>query len=255
MTIEQRPGQASSLMEYLPVIFQEGSAPEQANFLGRFLLAFERILLGLGEVSQEIPEPGIEEILGGIVDPVSQKTLLAGVQRYFDPGARLPDGIEINPLQYAPAEFLPWLASWVALTLRSDWKEDQKRRFISRIVPLYQQRGTKKGLKELLCAYTGLPSESVEIYELTQALQVGKTATVGIDTAIGGGLPYYFIVRMSLPISNFDDRSRQEQIARSIIDQEKPAHTYYDLRVEFPTIQVGVTSTVGKDTLLGISPS
>jgi hypothetical protein len=67
------------------------------------------------------------------------------------------------------------------------------------------------------------------------------------------------MVKMSLSLAGATDfteeRSRKEQIARSIIDQEKPAHTYYELLVQFPTIQVGVTSTVGKDTLLGIPPN
>ena len=65
MTINERTGQGSSLLNYLPAIFQEDSEANQPNFLGRFLLAFERILLGLGEISSEVPQPGIEEILGG----------------------------------------------------------------------------------------------------------------------------------------------------------------------------------------------
>jgi phage tail-like protein len=228
MPINDRPGQASSLLNYLPAIFQEGSTLAQPNFLGRFLLAFERILLGFGEVSEEVKQPGLEEAI-------------AQLDRYFDP-------------EHTPSEFLPWLAGWVALTLRDDWEEEEKRRFIGRIVPLYQQRGTKGGLEKLLLAYTGLPEESVRVYELTQPLQVGKTSTIGVDTAIGSGPPHYFVVKMFLPVSTAIDRSRREQIARAIIDREKPAHTYYNLIVEFPTIQVGITSTIGKDTLIGTPP-
>jgi phage tail-like protein len=227
MPINDRPGKASSLLNYLPTIFQDGSTPDRPNLLGRFLLAFERILLGFGEDSEELEEPGF-----GLEDKIAK------LDRYFDP-------------ERTPSEFLPWLASWVALTLRDDWKEEEKRRFIGRIVPLYQQRGTKSGLEKLLRAYTGLPKESVRVYELTQPLQVGKTSTVGVDTAIGSGPPHYFVVKMSLPVSTAIDRSRRKQIASAIIDREKPAHTYYDLIVEFPTIQVGITSTVGKDTLIG----
>jgi phage tail-like protein len=228
MPINDRPGQASSLLNYLPAIFQEGSTLAQPNFLGRFLLGFERILLGFGEVSEEVKQPGLEEAI-------------AQLDRYFDPERTLP-------------EFLPWLASWVALTLRDDWNEEEKRRFLGRIVPLYQQRGTKSGLEKLLRAYTGLAEESARVYELTQPLQVGETSTVGVDTAIGSGPPHYFVVKISLSISTEIDRARREQIARAIIDREKPAHTYYDLIVEFPTIQVGVTSTIGKDTLIGTPP-
>lgn len=37
----------------------------------------------------------------------------------------------------------------------------------------------------------------------------------------------------------------------NIIDREKPAHTYYDITIEVPTLQVAEHSTVGRDTLLG----
>ena len=51
---------------------------------------------------------------------------------------------------------MPWLAGWVALGLRADWTEAQKRDFLANIVPLYRRRGTKENLAELLRIYTGL---------------------------------------------------------------------------------------------------
>ncbi|NJP10300.1 MAG: phage tail protein I [Leptolyngbyaceae cyanobacterium RU_5_1] len=257
MTIDTRPNQTSSLLNDLPAIFQEGSAPGEANFLGRFLLAFERILLGLEEISAEIPQPGLEEIVGGgrILDArqatTSQEKLsLAGIQRYFEPGEKLP------ATQRSPSEFLPWLASWVALTLREDWGEAEQRRFIGQIVPLYQKRGTKSGIMEMLKAYTGMgvgAEGAVELFEFTQPLTVGdrNSAIVGVNTLVGGAPPHYFLVKMFLNTFEPTIRERQEQIARAIIDQEKPAHTYYDLQIEVPTMQIGTHSTVGVDTLLG----
>jgi hypothetical protein len=38
---------------------------------------------------------------------------------------------------------------------------------------------------------------------------------------------------------------------RAILDLEKPAHTYYALRYQFPRIKVGKRSTAGLDTILG----
>lgn len=237
------PYATSQLLEYLPEIFQQSSQQGQPPFLDQFLLAFERILLGRGETS----ESGLEE-------------KLSSIQHYFDPGVRIQNGQEtlLSSEESTPANFLPWLASWVALTLRQDWSEIEQRRFISRMVSLYRYRGTKRGLKEMLIAYTGLPRASVDVYELTKPLQVGKVSTIGVDTAIGGGPPHFFVVKMLLSIAGSTDpteRSRKEQTARFIIDQEKPAHTYYELIVEFPTIQVGVTSTIGKDTLIGTAPN
>ena len=49
--------------------------------------------------------------------------------------------------------FLPWLASWVALILQKEWSEYQKRKIISEIVSIYQERGLKKGLHTFLDIY------------------------------------------------------------------------------------------------------
>jgi hypothetical protein len=40
-------------------------------------------------------------------------------------------------------------------------------------------------------------------------------------------------------------------IARALIDLEKPAHTFYELVPIFPSMRIGWHSTVGVDTLLG----
>jgi phage tail-like protein len=185
----------SNYLSYLPALFQQDSA-----FTGQFLLAFERILTGLHplDADDSIPQQsGLEEILDRI-------------HTYFIPGSGIADG------QRAPKDFLPWLASWVALSLREDWEEEEKRRFISRIAPLYQYRGTLRGLKELLQTYTG---EAATIYECDQP-------------------PHYFQVEMTLSEPTPERLRRKEKIARAIIDQEKPAHTFYALRVLIPTMQI-----------------
>lgn len=212
------PERLSSYLDHLPAIYRAGAEGDETHFLGRFLLAFEALLSGIGDPERR----GLEE-------------WIESLHEIFDPAR-------------APVEFLDWLASWVALTLREDWEEEQKRRFIARIVPLYRIRGTKAGLAEMLRTYTDM---GVEIYEFGSALQVGVTSTVGVDTLIGGSPPHYFRVKLFLSKPDGDALRRQTRIARAIIDQEKPAHTYYDLEIETPTLQVGRTSTVGVDTLLG----
>ena len=231
MAIPVSPTQVSQYLDYLPALMQEGADERGVTFLGRWLLAFEQILSGIGDPTA----PGLEEII-------------AKIYRYFEPGPTLSE------TERAPTEFLSWLAGWVALTLREDWSEAEKRRIISEIVPVYRQRGTKAGLTAVLQAYIG--SVGVEIQEYIEPLQIGVTASIGVNTVIGGGPPHYFLVKIILPGLGDLDFSRKEQIARAIIDQEKPAHTYYDLRLVFPpTMQIGVRSTVGVDTLLSTRTS
>ena len=165
-------------------------------FVGRYLWAFEQLLL---DIEQRID----------------------GVARYFD------------PLQ-TPPEFLSWLSSWAAFTLRSDLDVDQQRKFLAKIVSLYRRRGTKDNLQLLLSIFTtGAP----KVEEYTDAASVHR-----------------FKVTLNLP-SNAAVVQRQHAIAQALIDLEKPAHTICDLFLEFNTMQIGVTSHVGVDTLLGTIPT
>ncbi len=255
MAIDQRPGQGSSLINYLPAVFQEDGELDQPNFLGRFLLAFERILLGLGEISEEVKEPGLEEIIGGgeIVDKLDnpdnkEKTKLAGIQRYFEPGANLKDS------QRVPSgDFLKWLASWVALTLREDWDESRQRDLIAHAAQLYRLRGTKLGVETALRIYqSGVQAKTgVEIDEQNTPFQLAVHSTVGKDTILDGGAPFFFWVHLVLPTANPDLIKQKREIARAIVDLQKPAYTNYDLTVKTPIFRINVNSTVGVDTLLG----
>jgi phage tail-like protein len=251
--MDDRPGQVSTLLNYLPAIFQDFgvssverlAAADQANFLGRFLLAFEKILLGLGAAknpAEEASGPGLEEILGGMIDPVSGTTQLAGIYRYFEPGAALQDN------ERTPPAFLQWLAGWVALTLREDWDELRKRDLIAKAVQLYRLRGTKRGVEEFLRIYTRL---GVEIDELNTPFQIGVHSTIGQDTLLDGGSPFFFKVHVLLPTPDPNLIKQQQATATAIVDLQKPAYTYYQLTVDTPTFQIGVHSTIGVDTLLG----
>jgi phage tail-like protein len=165
-------------------------------FVGRYLWAFEQLLV---DIEQRID----------------------GVARYFD------------PLQ-TPPEFLSWLSSWTAFTLRSDLDVDQQRKFLAKTVSLYRRRGTKDNLQLLLSTFTiGV----AQVEESTDAASVHK-----------------FKVTLNLP-SNAAVVQRQRAIAQALIDLEKPAHTIGELFLEFNTMQIGVTSHVGVDTLLGTYPT
>ena len=211
----------SRYLNHLPALFQQDVDQYGVNFLGRFLLAFEAILSGLGAADDPEIQEGIEEVLDRI-------------HTYFDPRPKTEQAPNPSARSRAPEEFLPWLASWVALTLREDWTPEEKRRFIAQIVPLYRLRGTQAGLEKMLRLYTSTTAENgVRIQDFEQ-------------------VPHYFQVELRLPTPDPQKFRIQEQIARAIIDQEKPAHTFYALKVRTATtIQIGRRSTIGVNTLLG----
>jgi phage tail-like protein len=194
---------ASSYLDHLPAIFR------QEPFVGRFLLAFERVL-----TSTDAQQPGLETTIGSLAD-------------YLDP-------------ESTKAEFLPWLAGWVTLSLRADWDEATKRSFIQQIVPLYRLRGTKAGLQRMLELYAGQRPDIYDDFEQPA---------------------HFFQVRLRLTEPNPELLQTKQQIARAIIDQEKPAHAFYALQVAVPTMRL-VSKTkqqetkaplliLGENTLLG----
>lgn len=210
----------SSLLEYLPAIYQENL------FLGQFLLAFEKILLGR-EDDVDFPNKGLEKTINELAS-------------LFDP-------------KETPEEFLPWLAKWTALSLRADLNVTKQRHFLANIIQLYRWRGTKKNLQDLLELFTvGVP----DVNEAGAAdMQIGVHSTIGEDTYLGGGPPHFFRVTVSLPRATPEVQAREMEIARSLIELEKPAHTFYELTVNYPSMQIGKHSTVGVDTILGVVES
>ncbi|HEX9374160.1 MAG TPA: phage tail protein [Roseiflexaceae bacterium] len=244
-TDDPRPGLLSRYLEYLPAIFQMPESQDDqgapaAPFLGRFLLAFEQVLTGLGDVES----PGVEEILDGIPPSQPGGPARAGVQRYFDPGP----GLDVDDRLRAPREFLEWLAGWVALAPRADIDELRQRDLIARAVSLYRLRGTKRGLEEMIRIYTRL---APTIDELSTPFQIGVHSRIGVDTWLDGGVPHFFRVTIRLPTLD----PARIQTVRAIIDTEKPAHTFYYLDSQIPTLRIGVTSRIGVDTLLSPPPA
>ena len=95
-----------SYLRYLPSIYHEDQA--SAVFLERLLSIFESVFVDLEE-----------EIEAAI--------------RYLD-----PDGV--------PAESLPWLGSWLALSADETWPAAAHRELVRRAPDLFRYRGTEAGL-------------------------------------------------------------------------------------------------------------
>lgn len=143
----------------------------------------------------------------------SDDPFLDGFLRIFD-DIWLPLERQIDVLyaysdpRLTPAEFLPWLGTWVDLVLDENWPEARRRELICRAADLYRRRGTAGALRDYLTIYTGVTPEIIED---------------GTDEN-----PFHFTVVLRLPNPEAIDQDR----VRGIIEEEKPAHTTYTLRLE-----------------------
>jgi phage tail-like protein len=92
--------------------------------------------------------------------------------RLFDPAA-------------APAQFLPWLAGWLALELDEDWDEVRRRQMIATAFERYSRRGTAEGLRESLRLFAGVEAivEEPILNAAWWALPAVETSCEGSRTA------------------------------------------------------------------------
>lgn len=92
--------------------------------------------------------------------------------------------------EHTRAEFLPWLASWVALTLEEDWSDDERRSMIARAVELYRWRGTVRGLKEYIEIFTK-DKYDIVIHDPAwpAGMQIGVTSRIGWLDELEPGAP------------------------------------------------------------------
>jgi phage tail P2-like protein len=192
----------SGYVTYLPAVLQR-------PFMAQFLLAFEAVLSG-----------GVAAPPSGTASPPAQglEQVIGGISAYFDPAS-------------APAEFLPWLAQWAATSLRNDWSVDVQRAFLAQVVPLYHQRGTAAGLATILAL-----SQDVAVVD---DLSFPTTGTLPPGISPGQDMPpHYFEVTVTVNVNDPVLLARKTREVQAIIDREKPAHTIYGLRIQYPAMRI-----------------
>jgi phage tail-like protein len=142
---------------------------QEDDFLRRFLLIFEEIW-----------------------EPLEQRQ--DHIAMYFDP-------------RTCPASFLPWLASWLGLSLNPHWPEERHRRLLRHAMELYRWRGTSYGLKRIIEECTGLTPMIME----------------------SPSQPFVFQIRVVLPP---ESSSETRDLIEELIQTNKPAHAGYILEVK-----------------------
>lgn len=166
------------------------------EMMGRFLMLFESFLAPISQQIRQVPY-------------------------YFDPTV-------------TPVDMLPWLASWLDLTLDPEWPEAQRRALLKAARRLYQKRGTAQGLLEYLEIYTGGQVQIIE--HRADNFVVGSRSGLGDSIALGrDNRPHTFTVVVRLPAAILGDSANEgywRQRISAIVDREKPVHTTYTLRIE-----------------------
>jgi phage tail-like protein len=173
-----------------------------------------------------------------------------------------------------PEEMLPWLASFLGLTLDTRWPVQARRTLISEVAWLFRFRGTIPGLSRFLEIYLGEPVILLEHYRLRgmggailgESGPVQSRAVIGAGFRVGGAIgepdesPLTGSVedafethahRFSVMIRGI---LSEEQLAvvRYILDVHRPAHTLFEIctlgagmRVG-RGLHVGISSTIGR---------
>lgn len=179
-----------SLVDFLPQIYHQPE-DERASFLKNFLY-----------------------IVQTLQDRVSNR--LDTIHQLFDPRSTEPD-------------FLPWLASWLAITLSPEWDDLERRKMLRAATELFPYRGTARAIEQFVRIYTGAEVEVIENDWPYSGFRIGVGSTVGSDTVIlpPMNLAHCFVVRIARSADEVDD----EEIIKihQIIGAQKPAHTSYFL--------------------------
>lgn len=235
--------------QHLPAIYQR-KAPEPA-VLDRFLSLFESFFV---DVEDEI----------------------AALDRLFDPAA-------------VPADWLDWLAGWLALQLEEEWSEDKKRQAIAEAFGVYALRGTARGLRQALQFYASVDARIQEPLlhsawwalpgDTSESSPANEVSILGFNTRLVSASPQgavvgrsavtdgsHLIAREEFGSPLFEETAHQfcvqlfpAQVKDSdkldevtaVIEREKPAHTLYHVCVIKPSVRVGLQACVGVDTLVG----
>jgi phage tail-like protein len=156
----------SSYLRYLPRVLWQGD-PDHPDFsLGAALRVFEKLLTGIDDDLSLLHEvrPDDPSASPSVHEHPPIVTEVDRLPRLADPWA-------------TRSEFLPWLASWVALDLPTLhgtplWEEYQQRRAIAKIAGIHRMRGRRAGLGRLLELYAGGARPRVALDDGTRVLEL-----------------------------------------------------------------------------------
>jgi phage tail-like protein len=144
------------------------------------------------------------------------------IDKYFDIW-RAPAGVISDE-----PDFVTWLGTWVELIPQQSWTVQKKRYALSIAAELHKYRGTITGLHNMLALFFEI---DVEINEWTwpKGMQIGVHNTIDVDTRIDDqyNINHCFTVTWKPKPEEIGPELKQKVAdIRTMIDREKPAHTF-----------------------------
>jgi phage tail-like protein len=238
-------------LEHLPAIYRRDE--EAADQIARWLTVFE-------SASDEV------------------QAAIEGLPRLFTPAA-------------APADWLPWLAGWLALELPDGWDEPHRRAAIAEAFADTGRRGTVAGLRRAVRERAGVeavieePILQTGLWELAaddatdaerELCVLGSStflaraepqgAVLGTTAVLDGSFlvpqaeyatPLFEDVAHQFTVRLYRGASYSEEAVaatRAVLDEERPAHTAFHVCVVEPAMRVGVQARLGIDAIVAGDP-
>jgi len=240
----------ASSLQYLPAVYRQDAV--SADFLDRFLSIFDT--------------------LRGTVDD-----RVTAIARYFDPMAT-----PANRKNMGGTDFLSYLASWLGLTLSSNWPVQKRRELVKQAHTLFALRGTPQGLRLAIELYAGVRPSILEMFRLRRwlivnqstlgdcssvfgsdvmkRLQIGANSTIGYFRLIDYGDPSLdmfneYANQFLVIVPRWSGAGDEDlQNLQQIVQMEQPAHTVANVSWAEPRFRVGIQSFIGVDTIVGSYP-
>ena len=200
---------------------------------------------------------------------------IGDLRRLFDPAT-------------TPADWLDWLAGWLALELEEGWSEAKKRRILAGAFAAYAWKGTARGLARALADRLGIAASieeahaQVDWWVLPRDDGGGSGSRLGFSTRLAVASPQGAVLGSSATLDGshlieeedlgeplFTGTAYQFSVTlpraqastpaalaavRELVEREKPAHTSYQLCFVDPGIRVGYQALLGVDTIVGGGP-
>ena len=149
---------------------------------------------------------------------------------------------QINQLEYyfdpdlTPPDFVPWLASWLGLSVDTSLPLSRVRSLLKNAMMLYQYRGTSQALKSYLEIYTDGEVDIIE--QRSKNFILGKDSSLGVDIALGSeNQPNSILINLRMPKSELERAQYSEEMYQrkinKIVRTMVPAHTNVNAKCAF----------------------